>query len=97
MARVHVSDEVWAEFRLAAYPRPLNFVLGDLVGREVERYRSRRLREDQLDDEELVEALDRARELHGDLAAVIARLERRLDRTGPDQSDSTGQGQLNFD
>ena len=91
MARVHASDEVWAEFRTACYPRTINVVLGELVAREVERQRSRRLRQGQLDDVELVEALGRARELERDLSAIVARLESRLDRArsgraGPGQS-----------
>jgi hypothetical protein len=46
------------------------------VTREVERYRSRRLREGELDDREVVEALDRAREQQQDLQAIVERLER---------------------
>jgi hypothetical protein len=94
MARVHVSDAVWAEFRAAA-ATPLNLRLGELVAREVDRYRSRRLREGELDDAELIEALERARELHADLATLVARLERRLERGGsrqPDSSDRTSFG-----
>ncbi|MGH2989278.1 MAG: hypothetical protein ACRDMA_05330 [Solirubrobacterales bacterium] len=94
MARVHVSDAVWAEFRSAA-STPLNLRLGELVTREVDRHRSCRLREGQLDDAELVEALERARDLHADLAAVVARLERRLDRAGsrpPGSADRTSFG-----
>jgi hypothetical protein len=82
MARVYVSDEVWAEFRASAYPRSLNFVLGELVRREVERYHSRRVREGLVDDRELIEALDRARDFQEDLVAIIARLE-RLGATWP--------------
>lgn len=82
MARVYVSDELWADFRASAYPRPLNIVLGELVGREVERFRSRRVREGLVDDRELIEALDRARDLQEDLVAIIARLE-RLDARWP--------------
>lgn len=77
MARVHVSDEVWTDFRAAAGPTPLNLVLGRLVEREVDRHRSRRLREGDMDDRELLEALERARELHADVAAIVARLEGR--------------------
>jgi hypothetical protein len=80
MARVHVSDNVWAEFR-SADTTPLNLRLGELVTREVDRSRSRRLREGQLDDKDLVEALDRARDLHADLTAMVDRLEHRLART----------------
>jgi predicted DNA-binding protein (UPF0278 family) len=63
-----------------AEPHTISTVLGELVEREVDRYRSRRLRAGQLDDTELVELLDRARELRDDLAVLVARLERRLDR-----------------
>jgi hypothetical protein len=44
--------------------------------REVERYRSRRLRDGELDDREVVEALERAREQQTDLIAIVERLER---------------------
>jgi hypothetical protein len=37
------------------------------------------LREGELDDRELIEALDRARASRADLEAIVARLERRLD------------------
>jgi hypothetical protein len=83
MARVWVSDAVWADFRAAAGVTPLNLRLGELVTRDVERYRSRRLREGTLDDDQLVAALERAQELHGDLVALVHRLERRLERSAP--------------
>jgi hypothetical protein len=86
MARVCASDEVWAEFRASAYPRPLNIVLGELVRREVERYRSRRVREGLVDDRELIAALDRARELREDLVAIVARLE-RIDARWPSPAE----------
>jgi predicted DNA-binding protein (UPF0278 family) len=75
MARVQVSDELWADFRALAGYRPISEVLGELVIREVERYRSRRLRAGELDDREVLEALVRAREQQSDLAAIVARLE----------------------
>jgi hypothetical protein len=82
MARVRVSDEVWAEFRAAAGWQPINLYLGELVRREVDRQRSRRLRAGKLSDRELVDALDRASELYVQLAAIVDGLERRLDRKG---------------
>lgn len=97
MARVHVSDAVWAEFRAAAGTTPLNLRLGELVTREVDRHRSRRLREGQLDDIELVDALERARELHADLAALVGRLERRLERGGSHQPDSADRNPFDLD
>jgi hypothetical protein len=81
MARVRVSDDVWADFRAAAGVTPLNLRLGELVTRDVDRYRSRRLREGTLDDDQLVDALERAQELHADLVALVHRLERRLERS----------------
>ena len=50
MARVHVSDEVWAEFRRAAGNTPMSHVLGRLVEREVERDRGRQIRQGSVDD-----------------------------------------------
>lgn len=79
MARVHVSDQVWAEFRASTGRRSISLVLGDLVQREVDRHRSQQLREGSLDDVELVEALERPRELHDEQVELVARIERRLD------------------
>jgi hypothetical protein len=42
MARVQVDDATWADFRVLAGYRPVSEVLGEMVTREVERYRSRR-------------------------------------------------------
>jgi hypothetical protein len=75
MARVAVADDVWADFRAAAGHRAISEVLGELVEREVARYRSQRLRDGQVDSRELLEALDRARQQQEDLAALVARLE----------------------
>lgn len=83
MARVRVSDDVWADFRAAAGDRPLSSLLAELVEAEVRRHRRERLEAGAVDDRELVDALAEARELHADLAAVVARLERRLDRPRP--------------
>jgi hypothetical protein len=96
MARIHVSDAVWREFRAAA-TTPLNLRLGDLVTREVDHDRSRRLREGQLDDAELIEALERAQALHADLAALVARLERRLERARSRQPDSADRSSFGLD
>jgi hypothetical protein len=80
MARVQVADDVWADFRAAAGNRPISEVLGELVSREVDRYRSKRLRDGRLDPDELVDALGDARRQHADLAVIVERLE-RLRRT----------------
>lgn len=46
----------------------------------VDRDHARRLKHNTLDDHEIVDALDRAQELHQDLTQIVARLEGRLDR-----------------
>lgn len=75
MARVRVKDDVWSDFCDLAGSRPVAVVLGELVTREVERHRSKRLREGQLDDRQLVDAVERARDQQADLAAIVERLE----------------------
>jgi len=80
MARVAVADDVWTDFRALAGNDSIATVLGGLVEREVDRHRARRLRAGQLDDHQLIDALDRARELHDQLAAIVERLEHRLDQ-----------------
>jgi hypothetical protein len=80
MARIAVSDKVWADFRTVAGQRPLSLVLAELVEREVDLYRQRRVRDGTADDHELLVALVEARELQRDLAEIASRLERRLDR-----------------
>jgi len=76
---VKVSDDVWADFRAATRNSSVSIALGDLVTREVDRYRARRVREGSADEQELMEALERAHELHAELAELVKRLERRLD------------------
>lgn len=78
-ARVKVSDDVWADFREATRNSSVSIALGDLVTREVDRYRARRVREGSADERELLEALERAHELHAELAELVKRLERRLE------------------
>jgi hypothetical protein len=75
MARVQVADDVWADFRAAAGHRPISEVLGELVSREVDRYRSKRLRDGELPAREITEALEQAARQQADLAAIVDRLE----------------------
>jgi hypothetical protein len=82
MARVHVDDETWAAFKHAAGPVPISELLGQLVSRYVDREEARELREGSVDDRQLLDALEQACELHADVAAIVARLERRLDERG---------------
>jgi hypothetical protein len=78
-ARVKVSDDVWTDFREATRNSSVAIALGELVTREVDRYRARRVREGSAAEQELLEALERAHELHARLAELVKRLERRLD------------------
>lgn len=75
MARVAVADDVWTDFRDAIYPRSVSDALGQLVAKEVDRYRSRRIKDNQLEPGELLDALERAQRQQQDLAAIVERLE----------------------
>ena len=72
MARVQVSDEVWAAYRAT----PVSFALGTLVRREV----GRAARRSASDADGARLALEDARQLSDELATLITRLERA---TGP--------------
>ena len=72
MARVQVSDEVWAAYRAALGATPVSVALGELVRREV----GRNARRSASDPEDVRIALEDARQLSDELAALIARLER---------------------
>lgn len=78
-ARVKVSDDVWADFREATRNSSVAIGLGELVAREADRYRARRVRDGAADEHELLDALERAHELHARLAELVKRLERRLE------------------
>jgi hypothetical protein len=71
MARVQVSDETWSAFRAGLGARPVSVELGRLVEREVA---SRRRREAS-DVGGVRQAVDDARVVVNELAAMIARLE----------------------
>ena len=72
MAQVQVSDEVWAAYRAGLGATPVSVALGELVTREV----GRRARRSGSDLKGVRIALDDARRLSDELAALIARLER---------------------
>lgn len=80
-ARVNVSDEAWREFRDVVGNDSIAAYLGRLVEQAVERNRLRRIREGTVSELALLDALERAQELHADLSGMVERLERRLDRT----------------
>lgn len=92
MARVHVDDQTWEAFKQAAGPLPIGEVLGQLVSKHVDREAARRLRDGTVDDRQLLDALSQARELHADLAALVTRLERRLDRRAAHDDAALGSG-----
>jgi alkylhydroperoxidase family enzyme len=87
MARVRVSDEVWADFCAAAGHRSISLRLSELVEQDVREYRRRQVAAGTVDDRELLATLERARVLHADLTAVVGRLERRLDRLAAPPTD----------
>jgi hypothetical protein len=72
MARVQVSDDVWAAYRASLGATPVSVALGELVRREVGR--AARRSADDADGARL--AIEDARQLSDELAALIARLER---------------------
>ena len=72
MARVQVSDEVWAAYRAGLGATPVSVALGELVRREV----GRRARRSGSHLKGVRIALEDARRLSDELAALIARLER---------------------
>jgi hypothetical protein len=72
MARVQVSDEVWAAFRAGLGTTPANVALGELVLREV----ARNARRSANDAAAIRIALADAREVADGLTSLITRLER---------------------
>jgi hypothetical protein len=71
MARVQVSDETWAAYRVSLGTTPVSVALGRLVEREV----AARRRLTASDAEGVRLAVDDARIVADELTALIARLE----------------------
>lgn len=71
IARVQVSDEVWAAFRAGLGTTPVNAALGELVRREV----ARKARRSANDARGIRIALADARAVADELTSLIARLE----------------------
>ena len=71
MARVRVSDEIWSAYRVMLGGTPVSVALGELVRWEVGREQRRAAS----DVRGVRIALDDARELAGELASLVARLE----------------------
>lgn len=65
----------WREFRHELGPNTVAQRLGELVTRDLDERRRRRLHNGQLDPREVQEALEQAAELKRDLAAITRRLE----------------------
>jgi hypothetical protein len=78
IARVHVDDATWSEFRRAIGDRPVAEVLGRYVELEVARAQRARLSGADLTERELADALDRAAALTQTLQRITLRLEARL-------------------
>src|SRR5262249_9435559 len=94
MARVQVSDEIWAAFRGGLGTTPVNVALGELVGREV----ARKARRSATDSGRIRIALADAREVADELASLIARLERAAsdDLQSRDNEASVEDGRRNW-
>jgi len=72
MARVYVSDDTWTAYRAALGSTPVSVALGRLVEREVAAHRRRTA----LDADGVREAVQGARLVADELAALIERLEK---------------------
>ncbi len=73
MARVQVSDETWAAYRVALGATPVSVALGKLVEREVASQRRRTA----LDVDGVRDAVRDARVVAEELHSLVARLEDR--------------------
>ena len=72
MARVQVNDATWTAYRASLGTTPVSVALGRLVEREVARYRRRTT----VDPDGVQDAVENARGVAKELAALIDRLER---------------------
>jgi hypothetical protein len=91
MARVRVSDEIWAAFRAGLGTTPVNVALGELVRREV----GQKARRSANDAGGIQVALADAREVADELTSLITRLERAAanDLRSPEAEPSFGDEQ----
>ncbi len=85
IARVQVSDEVWAAFRARLGTTPVNAALGELVRREV----GRKARRSADDASGIRIALADAREVADELQEMIARLEGQASPIGSIEAPTT--------
>lgn len=77
-ARVRVDDETWAQYRRLLGERSVAEALGSHVEREVARSELERASQADLNEREVLEALERVEAAAATLEALAARLERRL-------------------
>jgi len=85
MARVQVSDATWAAYRSALGATPVSVGLGKLVEREVARHRRRTA----VDAAGVQDAVEDARAVARELAALISRMERVTEPTGDGEIRAT--------
>lgn len=78
IARVHVTDSTWSEFRRAIGDRSVAEVLGRYVELEVARSQSERISDADISQRELVDALGQAAVLTRSLQRITERLQARL-------------------
>ncbi len=71
MARVQIDDDTWSLFRASLGSTPVSVALGKLVEREVAAHRRRTA----IDADGVREAVESARDVADELAALIVRLE----------------------
>src|SRR3954468_11023279 len=77
-ARGGIDDATWREFRKAIGDRPVAQVLGAFVESRVARWHRHRVEDVSLTEDELVDAVERARALAETLELLAVRLEARL-------------------
>lgn len=77
-ALVRVDDETWAEYRRLLGERSVAEALGSYVEREVARARLARASQTELNEREVLEALERVEAAGATLEALAGRLQRRL-------------------
>lgn len=77
-ARVRVDDETWAEYRRLLGERSLAEALGSHVEREVARAQRERATQAQLNEREVLEALERVEAAGATLETLAGRLQHRV-------------------
>lgn len=91
-ARVTVDEPTWQAFKQITAGSSIGQVLGELVTRHVHHQQARQAKDGQLEDPQLLDALERAQQLQHDLSYLVRRIEDRLARPAgqPPTSPSPG-------